>query len=205
MGVSACCEDQLIACDADAAFAPAARGLHRLVDRQRVEELVGDDDDRTVGHLVERGMPRQRRRDATQRLLLLRFQRRTDLDEMHACRSEKAWHHLRRAQCVAHQRAAARTELDQTHARRGAHLLPHRGHPQSDQLAEHLAHFRRGDEVATRSERIARHVITVPRIGEAERHVVGNRHRSVRGDARTDVALERRGHQLFGSGGCFIA
>ena len=46
--------------------------------------------------------------------------------------------------------------------------------PGADDLAEHLADLRRGDEVAARAEGIARHVIAVRRIAEAVRHVFGD-------------------------------
>ena len=49
-----------------------------------------------------------------------------------------------------------------------SHLLPHRRGPRADQLAEHLAHFRRGDEIAGRAERVARHVIAVPRMARGK-------------------------------------
>ena len=39
--------------DLDHALVPAVELLDRLVDRQRVEELVGEDDERAVRHLVE--------------------------------------------------------------------------------------------------------------------------------------------------------
>ena len=53
-------------------------------------------------------------------------------------------------------------------------------HPDADQLAEHLADLRRGDEVAGCAERLARRVVAVVGIEQADRHVVGDRQRAVR-------------------------
>ena len=46
-----------VAVDLDDAAVPAVRLFHRLVDRQRVEKFVGDDDRRTGGDIVERVDP----------------------------------------------------------------------------------------------------------------------------------------------------
>src|SRR5205807_8551130 len=55
--------------------------------------------------------------------------------------------------------AAAGPKFDQSQQRWRAHRLPHRGHPQPEQFAEHLAHLGRGREIALASQRIARNVI----------------------------------------------
>ncbi len=43
--------------DLDHTLVPAIGAHHRLVDRQRIEELVGEHDQRTVRQLVDRAMP----------------------------------------------------------------------------------------------------------------------------------------------------
>ena len=91
-----------------------------------------------------------------------------------------------RAQRIEHHGAAAGTELDQAHVLRRAHQPPGRGRPQADQLAEHLADLGRGDEVAVGAERIAGDVVAVLRMGEAQRHVLRDRHRAGGRDAAAD-------------------
>ncbi len=56
--------------------------------------------------------------------------------------------------------------------------LPGVDQPDRYQFAEHLADFRRGNEVAFRAERLARRVVAVMRVEQAERHVVGDRDRA---------------------------
>src|ERR1700674_317552 len=74
------------------------------------------------------------------------------LDQMNPDRRAEGGAYARRAQGVGHQRAAARTEFDHL-ARRGvAHGMPDLDAPQADHLAEHLAHFRRGEEIARGAE-----------------------------------------------------
>ncbi|MNY61858.1 hypothetical protein D3C86_1985940 [compost metagenome] len=53
-------------------------------------------------------------------------------------------------------------------------LLPGMDHEDADHLAEQLADFRRGDEIAVTAEGFARAVITVFRIGEAKREIIRN-------------------------------
>ena len=56
--------------DLDHALVPAVGALHRLVHRQRIEELVGEDDRRSFRHVAERSVPMHRHVDAGQRLPL---------------------------------------------------------------------------------------------------------------------------------------
>ena len=72
----------VVAVDLDHALVPAVELLDRLVDRQRVEEFVGEDDRRAVRHLLERLVPHRRHVDGAERLLLLLAQLRIDLDQM---------------------------------------------------------------------------------------------------------------------------
>src|SRR5690349_21998472 len=66
-----------------------------------------------------------------------------------------------RAQRILQHSAASGAELDQAHILGRAHLLPNGRRPQPDKFTEHLAHFRRRDEVATRAERVTRGVVTM--------------------------------------------
>src|SRR4029079_18426686 len=70
--------------------------------------------------------------------------------------------------------------------------LEGRGAPYADKLAEDLRDLRRGDEIAVRSDRVARHVIAIERMAEAKSHVAVERHRPVLADYRDDEALEWR-------------
>ena len=46
-----------VVANGDLAFMPAFFGFHRLPERQRVEEFVGDNDRRPLRHVGERGVP----------------------------------------------------------------------------------------------------------------------------------------------------
>ena len=171
---------------------PAGRATLRLVDGQGVEEFVGEQDRRTGRHLGERRVPAHRHvAGVAQRLRLALPQGGAHLDEMHAQRTAEFGRGAGGADRIEHHGAAAGPDLDELEHRRRADLLPHFGGPQSDHLAEHLAHFRRGDEIAGRAERIAAQVIAVIGIVEAQRHEGRDRHRPVAGDAGADHAVER--------------
>src|SRR5690606_26118914 len=73
-----------------------------------------------------------------------------------------------------------------------AEALPAVHAPQADQLAEHLADLRSGDEVAARTERIGAPVVAV--LGMAERlgHVLGDGDRPGQADAAEELSGERR-------------
>src|SRR6185437_12499039 len=132
-------------------------------------------------HLVDMAMPGEVAH-ARQRRLLLLAQHRIDLDQVDAERLVKRRQHPQRAQRIGHHGAAAGPEFDQPQQGRRPHRLPHRGRPQPKQFAEHLAHFGRGGEIALASERIARHVIAVVGVRQAQFHVAPDRHRSRRVD-----------------------
>ena len=192
--------------DLDHALVPAVELLDRLVHRQCVEQLVGENDGGAVRHLVEGLMPHHRHVERGHGLLLALLQRRADLDQMHHDRGAECRHHLHRAQRIEHHGAAAGAELDQPHVLRLSHLMPGRRRPQTEQLAEHLADLRRGDEIAVAAERIARRVVAVHRMAEAQLHVLPHRHRPGQRDAPADFGFERRGrHVQARSGGRFSA
>ncbi len=187
----------------DRAFVPAVELLHRLMHRQRVEEFVGDDDERAVRHLVERVVPVDRHVDTAERLLLPLLKHRARLDHVHDDGVAEFRQNARGAQHVHHHGAAAGAKLDKADVLRRAHLAPDRCAPDADQLAEHLAYLGGGDEIAVAPERIARHVVAVPGIAQAQRHELAHRHRPAALDALPDFSLERGVHrfQACGNGG----
>ena len=171
---------------------PSVRLFDRLVNRQCVDEFVGDDDVGAAWDIGEPVVPQHRHCQSFQPELLLLFQSRADLDEMQDDRSLKIFDDFRGPECVDHQRAMPRAKLDNAHVFRRAHLLPDRSHPQADQLAEHLADLRRGDEVAAGADRVVGDVIAVLRMGESEPHIIGKRHWSGDRDQSADFTFERR-------------
>ncbi len=168
--------------EADHALGEAILGPHILADRQRIEEFVGDDDQRPVGEFLNARCEEGRVRG--QLLLLYRPQMRARLDQHDVRRGEKIGRETGGAQRVGHQRAAAGAELGEHHARRAAHPPPGFHRPEADEFAEHLADLGGGDEIAGRAEGIAAHVIAMLRIAEAGCHVVGDGDRSIGADAR---------------------
>jgi hypothetical protein len=135
-----------------------------------------------------------------ERLLLDGAEARARLDEMDLGGGGEARHDAHDPQEVGHQRAAAWAELGEHEASRRAHCLPDDDCPDADQLAEHLAHLRRRDEVAVAAERLTPHVIAVDRIGEAGFHILRDGHRTVGTDAR-DEFLAERAHGVAGASG----
>src|SRR5262245_15924624 len=187
------CESKLVACvDLDPALVPAAVRFHGLVDRQRVKEFIGKNNRRSCGHVGELRMPENRYAHIFQRFFLLCLKHRADLDQMRDDRGMKFRHDLHRAQRVIHQSATSGTELDQPYILWRAHLRPHGRSPQADQFAEHLAYFWRCRKVSTCAKRIARGVVAVLTINQAERHVLRERHWPCRGNAAADFGLEWR-------------
>ena len=171
-------EHQLaVGVEVDHALVPTVFALHDLMDRQHVEIFIGEDDAGTIRHLVDIVMPGDVAHARQGRLLLL-AQHRIDLDQMHAQRLIERRQHAHRAQRVRHHRAAAGPELDQPEQRRRAHRPPERGRPQPEQFAEHLADFGGGGEVAFAPERVARNIVAVLGMHQAQFHVTPYRHRA---------------------------
>src|SRR5205814_1746839 len=77
---------------------------------------------------------------------------------------------------------------------RSAHLPPDGRDPGAGQLAEHLADLGCGREIAVRAEWVARHVVAVLRMTEAEPHILIDRDRPLERDEAPDLGLQRR-HQ----------
>jgi hypothetical protein len=174
--------------------APAIGRAFELVDRQGVEELVGDDQRRAGGNPGDVAVPSDWRfgRHAGQRRALFAAQRRARFHQMNVDRGAEFGRGLAGgAQRVGHQRAAAGAELDQPQRRRRPHGLPDHGAPQADELAEDLADFRRGDEIALGAQRVAAHVVAV--LGMAQRlgHEAGQRDRPLGGDDAAQMTVER--------------
>src|SRR5258706_6866252 len=88
----------------------------------------------------------------------------------------------RGAKCIGHERAASGTQFHEMARRGAAYLMPDLTAPQSDHLSEHLAYFRRGDEIAGGAEGIAALVIAMDRVAQRLGHELGNRHGSGEGD-----------------------
>src|SRR3546814_19038037 len=76
--------------------------------------------------------------------------------------------------------------------------LPGVGAPHAEQLAEHLADFRRGDEIAARrarrAEGIAVHVVAGPGMRQRLTHEVGHRQGAFAFEAGAQV-VEEAGHE----------
>ncbi len=152
-------------------------------------------------------MPHHRYVERGHRLLLPLLQCRADLHQMQHDRGAELRHHLGRAQRVEHHGAASGSDFDQPHVLRLSHAVPCRRRPQADQLAEHLTDLGGGDEVTAAPERIARRVIAVHWVVEAQFHILPHRHRPGHLDAPADFGFERRGrHRCQArSGGRFKA
>ncbi len=137
----------------------AVRG--ELADRQRVEEFVGDQEQRQrrqVGGVVVPGD------GATGSAACCRSRRCAEASTRCTCIAACEARHVRRgAQHIGHQGAAAGPELGQREGRRRALIQPGLRQAQPDQLAEHLADLGRGGEIAGSAEGIAGGVIAVAR------------------------------------------
>ncbi len=186
-------EGELVAgIDGDPALMPPGRPALRLMNGQGVEEFVGEHDRGAGRHLGERRMPAHRHvAGVAQRVRLALPQSRAHLDELHPQHAAELGRGAGGADGIEHHGAAAGADLDELEHGRRADLLPHLGGPQPDHLAEHLAHFRRGDEIAGGAERVALQVVAVIGIVEAQRHEGRDRHRPFAGDAGADHRIER--------------
>ncbi len=129
------------------ALGPAVAAPDELADRQRIQELVGEQDHRAGRQILDPVVPR----GAGQRGGLDRAQPGRGLDQVHAQRRPE-----RRRDCgdgaqrVGHQRAAAGPGLGQDHRVGAAHRLPGDGGPGAQDLPEGLADLGRGGEVGER-------------------------------------------------------
>src|SRR6516165_11281908 len=172
---------------------PVDAAAHELPNRQSVEELVGDEQHRAVGQILEARYPdRFRLREA---LLLHGAERGTRFDQMEAQRAIKIRHGCRGAQQIADQHAATGSELREDDGIGSAQLTPHHGAPQTDQLAKHLADLWSSDEVALRPDRVTPRIIAAVGVVQRHRHIGGDRKRTTGADAAGDLPAERVGDQ----------
>ena len=164
----------------DEPLGPFRVSAHQLPDRQRVEELIGDHQQR----------PRRQRLDAVDKLrlgrgeppLLLGAQHRACFDEIETQRAAERRHAGGGAQQIGHQRAMPRTQLGQNDRIGPADTLPQIGAPQPDQLAEDLADLGRGDEIAGAPERIVAGVVAGLRVVQCDRDEGGDGNRPMPAD-----------------------
>ena len=138
-----------------------------LADRQGIEKFIGDQQQRAIG---------RDRREALMPfgvrvpLPLKVAQHRTGFDEMHLGLEPGLGHH---AQRIGGERPAPRPKLDVDGIVRPARAVPAIGQRRADHLAEHLADFGRGGEIAGGAQRIAGRVIM--RVGLAHEDVDADR------------------------------
>ena len=165
-------ETAAVGIDIDKTFGPAMGRLLELADRQGVEELVRDHQQRTVGHRGEAVVPDRLAalKGRGQRFALPHAENGTGFDQMDAQGLPEGRQHRGGSQRVAHQRASARPKLDEVHAVRRAHGRPGMGTPETDQLSEHLADFRRRDEIAGGAETVGGNVVAELRMTQRVAH-----------------------------------
>ena len=99
----------------------------------------------------------------------------------------KSRHDTRRAQDIGHQRATPRSELGQCEWCGRPLIKPSLRQRQADQLPEHLTDLGCGDKITRHAERIAGAVIAKCWMQQTLGHVIRNRDRPVRGNARGDM------------------
>ena len=175
----------------DQPLAPGLAAADELPDGQRIDEFVGEHDQRAFRHRVERRIPAKRHTRILERLALRLDHDRARLDQRHGDAVEEFRNAAPGARSIGHQSTAPRSELGDRHARRLAHGLPHRHRPEADELAEDLADLRRRDEVALAADRLAGGIDASNFVGEASLHELFDRQRSVPGDARMQPRRER--------------
>src|SRR5215471_14479690 len=96
-----------VAAHGDTAFAPHAALSHELSHRQSVDELVGNDDERPLGHVLDAVMPANRGGSAAKRRALRLAQAWADLDQRNRDALEKLGHAAPGADRIGHERAAS--------------------------------------------------------------------------------------------------
>ena len=89
--------------DLDDALVPAVGFLDGLVNRQCVNELVGDDDDGAARNVVERGVPQDRHAGSFQPPPLHLAQLRVDLDQVEHHSGAEVLDDLHRPHRVGHE------------------------------------------------------------------------------------------------------
>ncbi len=118
-----------IGADLDDALVPAVRPFDRLVNWQRVDEFVGENDARTGRHVCERSVPHDRHLQAVEQVMLRVFQFRVDFHEMQDNGRLETLDDFGCPQRVAHHGAAPGSKFNKADVFRRTHLLPHRSRP----------------------------------------------------------------------------
>jgi len=166
--------------------------------RQSVEELIGHQQQGPPGNLGEARMPLRavgRGHMGGQGLVLALPEIGARLHEMETQRSAEGGADPRRPQRISHKRAAAGPQLDEVAGVGAAHFMPDLDAPEPDELAEHLAHLRGGDEIAGATQGIAALVIAVERMAEGLRHELGDGD----GPGQCDAAQQQPGQRRHGA------
>ena len=179
----------------DHPLAPALPGAHELADRQRVEELVRDDEKGAGGNVLDAVVPGDGAGGVGQAGALFQPQDGAGFHQIDPQRGQEGRPEGGDPQDVGHQRAASGTQLHEPHRIGGAGRVPHRQQPGAYEFAEDLGDVRRRDEIASGAERNPRGVVAVVRVAQAARHVVGDGDRPGFGDLRGEPGGERRGHR----------
>ncbi len=146
-------EGEILAVQPDQSIEPAIGAAHQLVDRQGIEKFVGNDQQRRI---VGQGRKIVVVVAVGEGLALKLPEACRGFDEVDLRRKIIT---PRRPQRILRQSAAAGPEFDVVDALATAHPHPQIGQPQPDQLAEHLADFRRSDEIALFTQRIAAGIV----------------------------------------------
>ncbi len=173
-------EGESLAVEPDQPVEPAIRRSHQLMHRQRIEEFIGDDQQRGI---VGQGRQIMVVVATRKGLALDAAQRCRRFDEVDLRREIVAFG---RSQRIPRQRAAPRPQFDIMDALAATHPDPQISKPQPDQFTEHLADLGRGDEIALFAQRIAAGIIA--RVAFAD--VV----READGAGLADQAFEDGGH-----------
>src|SRR5438270_3335597 len=178
-------DDLAVAVESEAASGgehPALDPADMLADRERVEELIGDEQQRTGGKVVDAVMPARLRHG----LLLQIAQNWAGFYEMHLARKARRAHHPQR---IGGEGPAPGTELGINRFIRRSRPPPAIGERGADHPAGHLADLWRCGEVALRAKRVARCII----IAVARFHIGFDGDRSFGRDPLPKRALQR-GH-----------
>ena len=180
-------------------FGPVSGAAHELAYRQRVEEFVGNEQQRTLGQILDslekNGFGR------CQPVLLLDAQYRARLDQMEANGAAKFRQGIGRPQQIAGEGPAARPEFGEDHWVGPPDPLPNERAPYPDQLAENLTDLGCRDEVSAGADRPPGRVIAEFGIVERHRHIGRHRLRSLGADAAGDLVGKRAaGHGGAGRG-----
>ena len=188
--------ERVVCVEADHALAKTLFGLDELADGDGIEKLVGDEQQEAVGDLLEALVPGDLELVGDQGLALDLLQPLAGFDQMHARLFIKVRREARKhAQDIRHHRAAAGSDFRDRDRFRRSVPAPGLEQEHADEFAEQLADLGRGDEIAALSERLARAVVAMFRICEAEREIVGDADRARCQDERLDLVAERRGHR----------